>query len=91
MNMPWIVHNLWLIPVLPLLAAAAISVMKRPQRLIAATLTIGAMSCSFLLALRLRPRRSSTAAAARPPTKSSISPGSRWVPPQCNSDGCSTP
>jgi NADH-quinone oxidoreductase subunit L len=49
--MPWIVQNLWLIPALPLAAAAAIAVTKRPHRRFAATMTIGTMAFSFLLAL----------------------------------------
>ena len=49
--MSWIVKNLWLIPVLPLLAAAVLSVMKRSARSVASTLSIGAMGLSFLLSL----------------------------------------
>ena len=49
--MPWIVQNLWLIPALPLAAAAAIAVTKRPHRRFAATMTIGTMAFSFLLSL----------------------------------------
>jgi NADH-quinone oxidoreductase subunit L len=49
--MPWIVQNLWLIPALPLAAAAAIAVTKQPHRRFAATMTIGTMAFSFLLAL----------------------------------------
>jgi NADH-quinone oxidoreductase subunit L len=49
--MPWIVQNLWLIPALPLAAAAAIAVTKRPHRRFAAAMTIGTMAFSFLLAL----------------------------------------
>ena len=49
--MPWIVQNLWLIPALPLAAAAAIAVTKRPHRVFAATMTIGTMAFSFLLSL----------------------------------------
>ena len=49
--MPWIVQNLWLIPALPLAAAAAIAVTKRPHRRFAATMTIGTMAFAFLLAL----------------------------------------
>src|ERR1700723_1518224 len=49
--MPWIVQNLWLIPALPLAAAAAIAVTKRPHRRFAATMTIGTMAFSLLLAL----------------------------------------
>src|SRR4051812_6480380 len=47
--MIWIVKNLWLIPVLPLLAAAVISVCKQPARRLAATLAIGSLAFSFLL------------------------------------------
>jgi NADH-quinone oxidoreductase subunit L len=49
--MPWIVQNLWLIPALPLAAAAAIAVTKQPHRRFAAAMTIGTMAFSFLLAL----------------------------------------
>jgi NADH-quinone oxidoreductase subunit L len=49
--MPWIVQNLWLIPALPLAAAGAIAVTKRPHRVFAATMTIGTMAFSFLLSL----------------------------------------
>jgi NADH-quinone oxidoreductase subunit L len=47
--MTWIVNNLWLIPILPLLAAAVISICGQPQRRLAATLAIGSMSVAFLL------------------------------------------
>src|SRR5690349_17348987 len=47
--MSWITKNLWLIPILPLLAAAIISVCKQPRRRTAATLAIGSMVFSFLL------------------------------------------
>ncbi len=46
-----IVQNLWLIPALPLAAAAVIAVTKRPHRRFAATLTIGTTAVSFLLSL----------------------------------------
>ncbi len=46
--MTWIVKNLWLIPVLPLLAAAAISVCKRSRRKVAASLAIASMASAFL-------------------------------------------
>src|SRR5262245_46497972 len=49
--MPWIVKNLWLIPVLPLMAAGLIAVTKRPHKMFAAVLKIGTMGFSFLLAL----------------------------------------
>ncbi len=42
----------WLIPLFPLLAAAIQSLLKRPQRRLSATLCIGAMSLSCLVALR---------------------------------------
>jgi NADH-quinone oxidoreductase subunit L len=45
----WIVKNLWLIPVLPLAAAALISVCKQARRKTAASLAIGAMGIAFLL------------------------------------------
>ena len=49
--MPWIAPNLWLIPVLPLTAAAVITVCRRPQRRLAAALAIGTMAVSFLLSV----------------------------------------
>jgi NADH-quinone oxidoreductase subunit L len=49
--MIWIVKNLWLIPVLPLLAAGIIAVNKQPARKLAASLAIGAMALGFLLSL----------------------------------------
>jgi NADH-quinone oxidoreductase subunit L len=49
--MTWIAQNLWLIPVLPLAAAAVIAVNKQPQRKLAATLAIGSMVLAFLLSL----------------------------------------
>ena len=47
--MNWIGENLWLIPALPLLAAAALSVTSRPHRRFAMGMTIGTMAVSFLL------------------------------------------
>lgn len=44
------VEKLWLIPVLPLLAAAVLSVTPRPHRRFASGITIGAMAISFLIA-----------------------------------------
>src|SRR5213076_2367311 len=45
-----LVPNLWLIPALPLLAAAVTALAKRPQRALAATLAIGSMVIAFVLA-----------------------------------------
>ena len=42
----------WLIPALPLAAAAIQSLLKRPSRRLSATLTIGAMGLACVLALR---------------------------------------
>lgn len=47
--MSWILKNLWLIPVLPLLAAGISALLKRPSRSLAAGLAIGSMGLSFLL------------------------------------------
>ena len=47
--MTWSIQTLWLIPALPLLAAGATAVAKRPQRTLAATLSIGSVGVSFLL------------------------------------------
>jgi len=49
--MPWILQKLWLIPVLPLLAAGISALLKRPNRSLSAGLAIGAMGTSFLLSL----------------------------------------
>lgn len=49
--MSWIVKNLWLIPALPILAAGISALAKQRQRALSATLAIGSMSVSFLLAL----------------------------------------
>ncbi|HVJ08019.1 MAG TPA: NADH-quinone oxidoreductase subunit L [Acidisarcina sp.] len=49
--MNWIVQNLWLIPVLPLLAAGLSSVARQRNRVFAASLAIGSMVLSFLLSL----------------------------------------
>src|SRR5947208_12172298 len=47
--MLWLVPNLWLIPALPLAAAAVTAVARRPQRRLAATLAIGSMMLAFAL------------------------------------------
>ena len=47
--MSWSIQSLWLIPALPLLAAAMTALAKRPQRRLAASLAIGSMGVSFLL------------------------------------------
>ncbi len=44
-----IFHYLWLIPLLPLLAAGILSLTKQPHRLFAASVSIGAMGISFVL------------------------------------------
>jgi NADH-quinone oxidoreductase subunit L len=51
MNETWIVRNLWLIPVLPMLAAGISASLKRAERRTSAALAIGAMSISLLLSL----------------------------------------
>ena len=47
--MNWIVRNLWLVPVLPLLAAGISALAKQKSRALAASLAIGSMACSFIL------------------------------------------
>ena len=47
--MTWIAKNLWLIPVLPLLAAGLSALLKQSQRRAAASLAIGSLVISFLL------------------------------------------
>ena len=49
--MSLIVKYLWLIPVLPMLAAGIIAVNKQPQRKLAASLAIGSMAVGFLLSV----------------------------------------
>src|ERR1017187_1721851 len=49
--MTWIVQNLWLIPTLPILAAGIGSLLKQRSRIPAASLAIGSIAISFLLAL----------------------------------------
>jgi NADH-quinone oxidoreductase subunit L len=49
--MAWIVRYLWLIPTLPLLAAAISALLKRGARRFAAGLAIASMSLSFALAM----------------------------------------
>jgi NADH-quinone oxidoreductase subunit L len=41
--------HLWIIPILPLLAAGMISVLRQPRRKLAATLSIGTMAAALLL------------------------------------------
>ena len=49
--MTWIVQNLWLVPVLPILAAGIAALLKQRSRIPAASLAIGSMAISFLLSL----------------------------------------
>ncbi|MGC9291845.1 MAG: NADH-quinone oxidoreductase subunit L [Acidobacteriaceae bacterium] len=49
--MTWIVKYLWLVPALPMLAAAAIALAKQRNRVFAASLAIGSMVASLLLSL----------------------------------------
>ncbi|HEU5342349.1 NADH-quinone oxidoreductase subunit L [Edaphobacter sp.] len=49
--MAWIVRHLWLIPVLPALAAGLTALAKQRSRRFAATLAIGTMSLSLLLSV----------------------------------------
>ena len=49
--MDFIVKYLWLIPVLPLLSAAALSVMKQSERKLAPVLAVGSMGIGFLISL----------------------------------------
>src|SRR5208283_2129790 len=47
--MDWIVHDLWLVPALPLVAAGLSAVLKRRQRRLAAALAIGSMVLALAL------------------------------------------
>jgi len=49
--MTWIVQNLWLIPILPILAAGFSAFLKQRSRIPAASLAIGSMAIAFLLSL----------------------------------------
>jgi NADH-quinone oxidoreductase subunit L len=49
--MTWIVQNLWLVPALPIFAAAVAALLKQRSRILAATLAIGSLAVSFLLSL----------------------------------------
>ena len=49
--MVWILRYLWLIPLLPLLAAGIGALLRHPQRRLAAALAIGSISLSLLLAI----------------------------------------
>jgi NADH-quinone oxidoreductase subunit L len=48
---PWIVRYLWLIPLLPMLAAGISALLKKTQRQLSAGLAIGSMGIAFVLAL----------------------------------------
>jgi NADH-quinone oxidoreductase subunit L len=50
-TVPWIVRNLWLIPVLPMAAAGVSALLKRRQRIVSASLGIGAIAIALLLAV----------------------------------------
>jgi NADH-quinone oxidoreductase subunit L len=47
--MDWVVRGLWLIPVLPLLAAAVSALLKQRQRTLSASLAIGSMILALVL------------------------------------------
>jgi NADH-quinone oxidoreductase subunit L len=49
--MNWIVQNLWLIPVLPMLAAGVSALLRQRSRALAAGLAIGSMAASLLLSV----------------------------------------
>jgi len=49
--MTWIVPNLWLIPALPMFAAAIGALLRQRDRIAAATLAIGSIAISFLLSI----------------------------------------
>jgi len=49
--MSWIVHNLWLIPALPMAAAGIIALLPQRRGIPAAALAIGSLALSFLLSL----------------------------------------
>ena len=47
----WTTQYLWLIPLLPLMAAGVIALCRQPQRKLAAILAIGSMAVAFMLAV----------------------------------------
>ena len=49
--MTWIVQNLWLVPVLPTVAAGISALASRRNRVLASALAIGSMSVSFVLSV----------------------------------------
>jgi NADH-quinone oxidoreductase subunit L len=49
--MTWTVQNLWLVPALPIFAAAVAALLKQRSRILAAALAIGSLAVSFLLSL----------------------------------------
>ncbi len=49
--LPWIIRNLWLIPVLPMVAAGVCALLKRSQRVVSASLAIGTMGIAFVLSV----------------------------------------
>ncbi len=49
--MTWIVSYLWLVPALPIFAAAIGALLRRRDRIAAASLAIGSMTASFLLSI----------------------------------------
>lgn len=51
MKVTWIVHNLWLVPAMPVMAAGLSALARRKHRLFAASVAIGSMSLSLLLSL----------------------------------------
>ena len=71
--MDWIVQTLWLIPALPLLAAALSALLKQPQRRLAALLAIGSM----IFALEKSRARKSRALFKLRPLRISALP--RWT------------
>src|SRR5258708_6393036 len=50
-ELPWIVRNLWLIPVVPMIMAGLIALLKQSQRKISATLAIGGLGFSLVLSI----------------------------------------
>src|SRR5665213_1176793 len=63
--MSWIVHNLWLIPALPILAAGLIAFLPQRRRFAGAGLAIGSLAISFALSVAAFAHTLSLAAAQR--------------------------
>src|SRR5580704_14296514 len=65
LNMSWLLPNLWLIPAMPLLAAAVGAFARQRHRKVVQTMAIGSMALAFLLSSIAFASTLRAAAAAR--------------------------